>query len=414
MRRTGNRGVRLFAGGAIAFALGSGALAAPPADSIEYALTDTKLKAALELKLEQCPTTMAGPVMKPSVTIAAVPAASPIRHRIAGRDLTSFFQKREASVALYDNGTLKSVGGSASDRTAAIIAGFVKAAASLVIPLIPGTGPELTPAGPPIKCKADIEQALKDNKSLGASIDALRGQLLASRDPARIRRLTEALGALADQRSAAQAKLKLTAETDLVPPTNMAEVVVARWKSSDFNKWFENIPGDFAAGFALPVRFDPVATPAVAAADAASEGAPAKGPYLLLREPVMARLTYPAEGRGSYWTAVRADGPDAQVLPLGQWGGLSYYPLRAGFGRTRSLKLEFDSLGRKTSMTVNSEATGETIVAGATSATDSLASVYKASTETARQQIRINQLKTDQDLRKLEACQEKLDAGLTC
>ena len=140
--------------------------AAPPADSIEYALADTLLQLKLDLVLESCgepsisPRDLGEPfLLKPTLTVTPEARGSLTaenRFRVSGADLASWWTKRDVALALNDNGTLKSVGVTSENRGPAIIGNIIKlgtAAATLgLVPFLSGPAipppPQCTPTDP--------------------------------------------------------------------------------------------------------------------------------------------------------------------------------------------------------------------------------------------------------------------------
>lgn len=405
-----------------AAATGATAQVAPPADSIEYALADTVFDITLDLALEGCathPATLGGVGdsirVKPTVTLAPVAQASPLpsnRFRLSGANLASWWQKRDLAVTLYDNGTLKSVGATSADRTAAIVANVIKLGTTLAGLGVVSLNGEHAPTPP--RCTSETARTVAELTALRSRIRQLQDSLAGTLDPQKIKNSKDAIDKLAQRaaelRNGPDGPLFLSLKTRLTPPARPGTVTVA-WPADSFKKWF----GEDAArgaGFAgLQVSFEP-APPAVApVADAPSTNL--KRPFIVVREPVLANVSVaPAAG-------VHANGFDSAKAKtkawIGQWGGKSYYQVRAGFGESKKLALELDPFGRKTSMTVNRDARAEAISGGLAGIGDAALAYQTATSETRSQELRIKELETQQKYNKIKLCEAIIEeGGFTC
>lgn len=391
---------------------------APPADSIEYALPETRLRVGLDMLLERCPE--AGTLaVRATFTMQAVPVAGE-RHRISGQDLSSFFQRRDLSLNLYENGTVKTVGAGASDRTAAIVGNVVRLAASaatLGFP-IPVAALAEGAAVPSFRCTDEAAAAVAQRNQLISLRQNLQGELARATDAAKMAELRDGLTAVATRIvELEQGPLKLTLTQDINPGVPGA-VVRAGWSNAGFLKWFVNMPDGLASNFSVPLRFALPAATGEEEADnqraAQQDNAAPRMPYIVLREPVIALVTLEPDD-AVIWRSGNLSGPRSGVVPIAQWGGRSYYSMRAGFGRSRSLKLELDPFGRRTSMAINSESTGEAVSGALASIGESAVTYQNAASETRQQLLRINELETQQKYNRLLYCAAVIEAGgFTC
>src|SRR5690606_18445236 len=89
------------------------------AASIKYGLADTRLAFSLELVLIEC----TADTLTTKATLTMVPEAvrSAETEVLEGEALKAKLRKRDVTVALYENGTIKSIGSTTENRTAAVI-----------------------------------------------------------------------------------------------------------------------------------------------------------------------------------------------------------------------------------------------------------------------------------------------------
>ena len=398
------------------------AIAAPPADSIEYALPATQVKVDLTMVLEQCPQGERVPVgVKPTLTVTPVAVAGD-KFRISGNDLKSWIKKRDLSLALYENGTIKTLGATTSDRTAAIAGSVIKLGTALVSLGVFGLD------GGSFTCTSETAARVEEWMRLKGGIDALQDSLSQTQDPDRIAAIKDAIDALATRvADLREGPLKITtSKTIAVPEATAADGTAAsfsvpvQWAPEAFKKWFGTGSSVAAPSFALQAKFTPVD---MGAGDIPLADQPrptcsgGRCPFVAVREPIpaiveIAPLT--ADGGKSTWGGFETAKAKA-TIPVAQWGATTYYTLSAGLGSSRALKLELDPFGRKTSIGLNSEARGEGIASALAGVAEGAVALDAASSEKKAQADRIAELETEQKYNKLIKCEAIIEAGgYTC
>jgi hypothetical protein len=403
-----------------AFIIPMASSAAPPADSIEYALPDTMIQVKLDLVLESCatPGTLAMPgnplIFKPTVTVtpeAKASASASNRYRIDGAELASWWQKRDVALTLNENGTLKSIGLASEDRTAAIIGNVIKLGttiATLGIAPFYSTQPVQAP-----ECTPETAAKTRELSAVRAHVRQLEDKLAASFDPVAIKNIKEAIDRLSaragELRTGPDGPLFLTMTKKIAPPDRPGSVDV-KWDADDFKEWFGSDSAEAAALAALAIDFAPAS---LANAPVADNSPPTKGPFIVVREPVLATLTVTPAGKGKVQGFEEAKAK--ATAWIAQWGGKSYYMLRSGFGESKKLALELDPFGRKTSMTVNRDARAENVTGGLASIGDAAVAFQAANSETHEQELRIKELETQQKYNQLKLCEAIIEeGGFTC
>ena len=411
----------------------AGCATSSPADiraaSLTYALPETRLLIGLDLVLTGC----SGQYFQfePTLTLAAQAVAGSQRHTVSAAALSSFSQKRDVGIQLYDNGTLKSVSASASDRSLAIVANTFK----LTTWLVGSAGLAATDVVVP-GCNQATERATSRLRDLERLRAALQQHLVGSKDPEVIHHARVAIdavaGEIADLRSG---PLRLELKATVSPPARdnllqdgQAPSVEVVWQDAEFIKWVAlEHTGATARRFGLNISLWAISSSGdkldKAHAISPDESAPECGrrpcPYLLLRSPVMAnvevRPTLP-----DLWRSVPATKGalgEARV-PIAQWGNLTNLPLSAAFGDSRALKMELDPYGRVVALGIVSEARGEVLTAGLIATSDAgtaLKATLARPTEFQQQVAKIAELEALQKYNKLIKCEEVLKAGgYTC
>lgn len=384
--------------------------ASPPADSIEYALANTHVRVGIEMVLEACPTAIQRiPRVRPTITITPVPVAGR-RYRISGNDLRSFLQRREVALGLYDNGTIKSIGAAASDRTGAILGNIIRigtAAAGLGIGMPGFNAIAIDPSVPRIPaCNAASSAAVAERQRLRQRVSQLRQELQNTTEPVRLSELRAAVTAIAGHivdLETNELRISLTRTIEPPEPGNATSVELG---DSDLSKWFVNMDAGFLSAFHLPLQF---ARAPEGSGDFADAPMP-RAPFIALREPAPAVVSI-QQPANSVWRGSTISGSTRVPMLIGQWGGISYYPLRAGLFRGRSLKVELDQFGRRTSIDLNSEAGGEAVTAAIAGVGDSLLAYHNATSEMRQQQLRTQELEVEQKYNRLLRCQAIIEAG---
>lgn len=397
----------------------------PPDDalSIEYNLPITSARATIELVLLDCPAT--GPLVRPSVALQPVSSGNADvagRFRLHTTALSSWTKNRQVAVELHGNGAIKSVNGAVTDRTGAIIGNVLKSLTSLV-GLLDQQAERTTVKA----CNAATRKALADIATLGRRVEILRGEI-ATAPPARTVEIKAAIDALAAEAARIRTeRLLVTVPRDLTifggPHQGSIAIdatELARWTDPASATPLTNLRLTYcvdrpdAEGECSPTPTGPVPRPTMpAGADCAKYDCQRT---IVLREPVIGRLRV-VTASGDF-AGMRVGRQLAELrLPVSQWGTLSYIPLTAGFGESRSFALGLDEFGRRTSFTWKTDARGEGFtggVAGVVDATSALVTRARGR-DLAEQQAEITELQTQQTLNRLRFCREVIAAGgFTC
>lgn len=392
---------------------------------IDYQLPVTAMQLTLDATLIECG---ANPVAKGTVTLTPVAKASPHaehRFRVSGENLASFSKKREVKIDVYPHGAIKTINSSVSDRTAAIIAGVVKLAGSVLfaddqkVVAVPGV------------CSSAAEKSLDKFRSLESKIARLQERLLDDKeDQAQLQKKIDVLAVEAARVKQDYLSLKLVRVLDFADETRGG---VIQWKAGELGKWLQHQKGEenlvranFAVGWCVvPVGGgDPLCNPGLAKgfsrqavqATAAPVACRADGgdcrTTLVFRDPARAVLT--AVVMDKDLVTQRPDGKMAEaVFPMAQWGVMSYLPLSVGFGGSKSLSLAMDEFGSRTSFGWNSNARGEEIIGAAQGVVDSVSTFdsLRAGQDLRSNEAQIKVLETQQKLNKLNKCKAIIEAG---
>ncbi|ATI80631.1 hypothetical protein [Sphingobium yanoikuyae] len=412
------------------------------AAGITYYLPKTKITMTASLVLKSCDYF---PEASPTIVVAAVAEADDKPFSISGPNLQSWRLKRDLNITLADNGTISAINSTVSDRTASIVGGVVKFAASIVNPL---SGPTKAPTSA-YQCNTATQQAIAEVKTLEGKIKDLRAAL-ARQKPAEIKDSIATIDALAARIAALRTgplMLTVTKDLDLTQTWNAKAIDIT---TAELEKWFElpnktdpariaaargNYPGQDDASidailrnnipaFRLTYTLQPGAGAPAAPTSAASKAKVEEGcpedksceKTLVFREPVIAHLTINAvDGFSELAGNNKVYEGD---LPIAQWGMPTFLSLGTKLLQTRTVDLTFDGFGRKKSFNWKSESKGETLAGALGTAADSVGSFRKAladKTETERNAALVTDLETKKKLNALLACKELLDAGgFTC
>lgn len=394
----------------------------PEASSIEYKLPVTAAQLSLHLTITDC----ADPKAKANVTLSPVVRPSPDDEhsfRIKGSNLASFTKKRELKVDVYPHGAIKSINATTSDRTATIFANVLKLASLLPLADAP------VRSNGSVTCNDRTKQAVQDVKSVQSQIKILQQDLAkgVATDPAATQEKIDALAKEVARIQSERLTLTLIQIIDFWPEINGG---IASWPGAELEKWLagtgQRSVNTFSVAWCVHKQSDekePACTAQVARGyqsklkDTKAKPAPilcAKSQCattLVFREPVGAVLTLVAVNDD---LGVPADSQLGKVsFPMAQWGEVSYFPLSAGFGASKSLSLALDEFGRRTSFGWSSGAQGEELTSSIQGVTDAVTAFRSArdGEDLAAKKAEVDALETQQKLNKLRRCQAVLDAG---
>lgn len=426
------------------------------AAAISYTLPETKVKIDAVLTLASCDRIAA----KADITV--IPLAVPndpnelLEFTVSGSRMQSFWQKRDLNIDLYPNGTIKTVNAASSDKTASIIAGVIKLAASVALMN------KNFVKGDQYQCKESTGKAFREYKALKGKIAEYRKEFDTSSNPKQLSEKIEALAQEIARLETGELQIKVS-KTIEVKRTNSKtgdhylDGGIIEFDLAKFDKWIEeksdstviaavnnkaahpqtiaykpfslawcaaplNAPEGNKCMKGSPDDWDKLPTqalPTVACktekevktetgTDTVTENCPTT---LVFREPVKARIIVTAlsDYYGSDSDKQLVNG----VIDVAQWGTLQYLDLTAGFAEDKSISLSLDEFGRKTKFGWSSNARGEGVVSGLNTIAEPI-TTYQTTKEgenLADMKARVNELDTRQKLNKLENCKAILDSG---
>lgn len=405
--------------------------------SMEYNLPITTARVSMDLVLVSC--SADGPRARPTVTVQPIANANRAEHerfRLYSTALSSWTRNRQVGLDTHPNGALRSVNGGVSDRTGAIVTNVLKTALG-ALPFFDAQNTTRASA-----CNDITMQALRQVAALETRIAALRAGLptATAADAATIREAIDGLAAEAARLRTDQLLITLTKEIEINANNSAGVQNDIAWTYGELARWLA--PGDPAerevSNFRLFYCLQPASNeasgtcPANPALPAARTGEGERADCLpdcrttiVLREPVNATMVVIAN-TDEFVRLVPGHQPvsiprrtrlQRTMVPVAQWGRLSYIPLRAGFGESFTFALGLDEFGRRNSFTWKSDARGEGITGGVASIVGAGASLDAGirGRDLAEQQAEITQLQTQQNLNRLRFCREVIEAGgFTC
>lgn len=455
--------IRIVRGGALAVVLlgyTAAAIAAgkspavdkPLASKIDYTLPAMSVTVTVEMTLKSC---KAAPEVEPSVTIT--PAIGPESYDeyhfiVDAAYLQSFTRDKNLSIETFPNGTIKSVGGGATDQSMSILTSAIKLAVSLVA--VAGPAQHLSMAGLGA-CNKDTTDALDAVTKLTSKIDDQR-KVFVTGAPDAVARAQAAITVYASE----IARLKTGALHLALPAVTMVlddgrtgqhvevtRAMLTKWllpgaAGSETNK-VDSLELGICALKASDVlkAGAPTCTGAMIDASIASlkqklrtdrntgqlidrvpveqpncDGGPACPQTLVFREPVNAVVVVAPEGDG-YGTEKIGAVLARLDLPVSQWGKLSYVPIKAGWGKSVTFGITLDTSGHRLSQNWSYKARGTGILGGAAGVADVATSLYKTvdGKTLADQKAEVDALTTQKNLNQLRFCKAVIDAGgFTC
>ena len=100
---------------------------------------------------------------------------------------------------------------------------------------------------------------------------------------------------------------------------------------------------------------------------------------------------------------------------MAQWGEITYFPLKAKFGESKSLKLALDEFGRRSGLTWASAARGEEMTSASGGIVDAAAAYRTAQESEATKPMKaeIDELETQKKWNALKRCKSIIEAGGT-
>jgi len=391
------------------------------------------------------------------VSVSATGIADPsLTFRLDGDSLGSATQKRDLKFDLNDDGTLKSLNASSSDRTGAVIANVLKTVATVATtvlaldaknrggianaPVNAGTATEI--------CNEQSYTSLRQADDLRLAIRTQR-DLMGQGPPADAAKIAKTIDALAIKLAAlTQNELTLSASAPLVLgdgelDTKKNPVVrEIRWSISDLSKWFAadpvndpcmprnvsvfygdgNKPCDLKTKL-LGLDYTVSGTPAPETARVSSSPCLSPtdpklikscGKTVVLIEPVMGKISVLSADPA---VAVLAGEEVATAsIPVPQWGAVTYLPIDVKFMQSRNVGFAFDGFGRKSSFSWTSDATAE----NATSALSDIATNGQSAVTALKGKSSLDKvndenaaLEAAQKNKILKTCQAAMDAGAT-
>jgi hypothetical protein len=385
--------------------------------TVTYALPSTSAKVSLDLVLEACPT--GALAASPTVTITPVANAGGDKERftLSASDLGSWTQKRDLTVELYENGTLKSVNAGASDRSGAILTNIVK-----IFAAVAALSNE-TPAG---GCTAEISKQVDTVSRLKAQIDKLRTELPTT-TAARTAEISKALEALTTEVARLRSgPLHLVLEDEIILRRGVTQGHLL-WKAANLAKWTgktgQSQVTDFAMDYCVLtgpniegdcVIKTPEPTPQPLPDPKCPDFNCAK--TIVIRQPIPAKVAL-ITIQGSHFQ--NDNGPitankllKSEDVQVSQFGDYSYVPLTAGPGGAASLAVGLDPFNKVTSYTFKSEARAENLTGSAAGILEA-AKPLKGKTDLEVIQAQSADLEERLKLNKLKLCEEVIRAGGT-
>lgn len=414
---------------------GSPRLAISSATAIGYSLPSSSVKVVVGLTLVRCAGSFAA---QTDVTFVPIVSPSPhAEHRFSldGRDLASFWKNRKIAIETFPNGTIKSLNGGLSDQTGSIISSIVRLAAGFVAL----DGEQAIRLAD--QCAPSTMSAVTRASSLTDRVTGLRAKL-ASLPPGEVVATKATIDVLAAEIARLRTnELRLELSSELVLDRGIRGATL-RWRRNDFAKWLPadadaariNAPvADLAIGLCVAAEVPGATTPtcdgaAVDAADLAVRDEPnAPDPVscpddegcrttIVMREPRRATITAISRASG---LAGRPSGSSLGTadLMVSQFGGISYLPLRIGFGKSVNFAMGFDENGHKVSQTWDATARGTTLLGAASSMADAAVGAYRAidGERVAEQKAEIDRLNTLKAYNQAKYCEAVFAAGgFTC
>jgi hypothetical protein len=381
---------------------------------VAYHLPRTDASIAMDLTLTSC-----GPQItaEASVRVLPVAGAQDETFEVSGADLASAHIKRELTLSVRQDGVIVGINTSNEDQTPEIVGNIIKTAAT-VVPIVAAArlGREAPPP-PALMCKDEVEAAVLRRNWLIREIQRLRtalGSVNAPR-PDLVRQISRLATEQGDLEERVLHSVSFSAPITLTAGQAGGSVP---FDYGDAAKWFKI---DTANRTTAPASLD-----RLFGMDWVREIKPPVGikPQPLpprrrglarckfgIAVPAVREVEVKVTPQG---TALPANAHASNVLAAAQFEDPATLCLSAGFGESRSVKLDFDEYGRSTAFTWTSSARAATISGAVAGYAGDLGTIYgtlEGPGRTAKQKTEIERLETQQRLNELRRCKAIIEAG---
>ncbi len=398
--------------------------------TIAYSLPITEASVSQELMITGCAEGKAKVQSTINVAVAAV--QGPEQYVLSGKDWSSWTKSRDVTITLHDNGAIKTLNATSSDRTFAVVTNIIKG-----LTAFQGIG---SPNDSGLSCQPATQGALKTVAYLESQVKTLRDSLATMSDANQIAATIKTIDALAAQAATLKTSKLLTISLPAKAINLDGQAGRLVWANSQLSDWLikkntdeatdetNGVGAALTLGYCLqrsdagPIPCDrnklkglaPQAELSPATAPAAS--APCKDDVgckrtLVLRPPVAGVATFVAVGQG-YGTKT---GQALKVikLPIAQWGQYTYVSLDVGLAQSRTVGLSLDEYGRATSLTWKSDARAESITGGAVGVLEATSAYRKVvdGEALAERNAYITDLESRQKYNKIRLCEEIIKSG---
>lgn len=391
---------------------------------IDYSLPFTSVQVTARMVITACGN---DPKAKTELTMLPVAGASPYKAhtlRVRGEHLASFNKKRDLKIELYPHRAIKSINSTVADRTGAILVNVLKIMATVAA----SSGGDVQGQ----TCNDATLAALARTTTLKGEIDKLRNGL--DQDPVGSMKQIDVLAAELGRIESTQLTLNLT---KIIPIDVAQNGGIVNWSREDLSKWLVIAEGSKPSNFELAwcvedwapdATANCLASTAIKRQTTYNNGKPsAKIPTPACPDDANCAVTIVfLDPKPVEIVVVSAQGDLAggsnnalgrMKFPLPQAGNFSYFPLKVGFGGSKTLNLALDEFGQRTSFGWSSGARGEEITGAAQSTIDAAAAWQTArdTHDVKQDKAAIDALETQQKRNKLEACRAIIEAGgYTC
>jgi|GEM_PF-3749512 len=423
----------------------------PSATNFTYYTPVSRVSLAGDLVLVRCDGGVDGVRVSASLALAASAGANTSApFTLHGSSLMSALQRRELAIELNDNGTLKSVNATSTDRTGTVVTNILKTIGSIAGAILaPGNLVAGNDQGaPPSPCNSETRSALEQAAQFRAALDRLRRSLVGA-NPADIESIGARMELIAHQLAlliTTQLTIPVSRQLELGDaPTAPGLSLPIRWTIGDLHRWFGNpgaaaactpypaAGGLFAGGGGDPCEAstDLLAMSYTIAADdvapleqrvsrspclAPSPGQAAEcGRTVVMPRPARATVIV-RTGTGNIAGQVSGAILGRAVVPMPQWGYATYLPLDVRLFQSRSVGYTFNAFGERRSFKWNSEAAAENATGAILSSTEAAAGVVetvRGPTETARLTAENAELEARMTNNRLRLCEQAILQGAT-
>ena len=430
----------------------------PSAASFTYYTPATRLSIAGNLVLLRCNGDTV--IATSTLSLVAVGGADrTVPFTLQGSHLSSAMQRRDLAIELNENGTIKSLNATTTDRTGAVVTSILSTAAS-IIGAVAGVRPASVgavgapPPPNPGPCNDATYAALNQAAVIRGVLAGEQRKLLTA-NPADVEGIRQRIDTLANQLSellADQLTISVTRQLDVgdgLSPTWQP----VRWTFGDLRKWFGHpsetdvanacAPQNPAASalfnlsdgstdlckaatslFAINYSITPSGAAALAERVARS---PCRNPgaalaaecgrSIVLPEPVTAVARFQSDSNNIASHPKGAQLGQASVL-MPQWGRATYLLLNVRIFQTRSIGFTFGAFGERQSFKWNSEASAENALGAISTGTGSILTGIRNAegpSDTQRWTEEAAELEARMKINRLRRCEFAIQAGAsTC